>query len=829
MLSKTIVLDASHSYLKRSELLKKKLNQSQRRSQVSRSLECKPDGTTTALVDIDENNHQNTSTTSQTPSVIFEEVVGDEEWNRIHGRSKHRPAKELSSMSRSFTEAVRDQRATIDNGKLSIVNAQVTNIDTVSSAYASRIQTLYMSGNLLRSLVGIEQFANVTILSLAGCNISYFDEIQSLGRLPQLEKLSLEGNRITSIAYYRIRVLSLCARVCVLDAAKVLPDERSQMIYLQRMVTSQLEQLRTGELKLTVLRHMAGLLSCHAQLVATVLGRFRCLRGMHVGMSESFDGTVRIVSHAGEGGRLGDVANTLRIGLAGGVFRHIQLCDDSGTNIFERRVDDICRRLHNAAMRRLPAATKAKANKALWDDLCGLCAQHHQKQCIVLTETCERSREALLCEYNKESVRQSRERPFDAPQTHGSVLTGALHVLDRLRFESQSYCGLGPHSHAPLARAEFNRLYRSIDHQISPPASPARRSRSVSPPPRPPPQTPRNRSPPGRHSIDAHSPHRESVQDRYMSILKSVKRGDASSKKNGVLLSAKKLSFAPKVESSPSKPVSKLKMAKQDVACSMPAEDDETLIVACDESFVSEKNYDIAPPPPPTPVEDEEPIEELDTSHEGWSYLNSAEVLNFINMECAPLPVSWSESVWQVEDILPSRWLNTETAVSDILGKQPRIWQAPALSATAATPKQLQKLVDTAGSDLHRVFAACSTSYAAHEELLQRSRLLRKRLVASAAAATRGLDEARQHVNQERRLNERAAIWISEAGTLVQELFAFKDETQRLRERISETTFAAGDLQRAREAEGVRKTKISSMMEEGKNCTCCMFLLFPVL
>ena len=108
-------------------------------------------------------------------------------------------------------------------GTLNLVDCEVTVIDDISSVddslfHRGPICTLYLSNNLISSLDGIEQevFRTITKLSLSNNDIRRVNDLLPLSKLPKLITLSLNGNPVTHLPYYKQEVLTICVRNYIL-------------------------------------------------------------------------------------------------------------------------------------------------------------------------------------------------------------------------------------------------------------------------------------------------------------------------------------------------------------------------------------------------------------------------------------------------------------------------------------------------------------------------------------------------------------------------------------------------------------------------------------
>lgn len=167
----------------------------------------------------------------------------------------------------------------LEGDRLSVVNSDVGEIgDNIPLKFAHSVRTLFLSGNYLSSIAGIHQFGRVEVLSLANNSIRYLEELETLRSLPNLKKLSLAGNAVCSMPYYREIVIMNCAQLVSLDGSRVDSVLRSHAKIVAFKAKTVLEQLRVNELRNTVLAHASKLLSCHLELRNIVCGKFRCAR-----------------------------------------------------------------------------------------------------------------------------------------------------------------------------------------------------------------------------------------------------------------------------------------------------------------------------------------------------------------------------------------------------------------------------------------------------------------------------------------------------------------------------------------------------------------------
>lgn len=348
-----------------------------------------------------------------------------------------------------LSEALRSIPLTVNGTKLNAVGVYITRIDNLPSAICTQIKTVFLSNNSLSDLKGVSQFESAKTVSFANNTIRYLHDVYPLRTLAHMDKLSLEGNIVVHMPYYRQFILALCPSLQFLDGVRVSPEERQGVDVLCRKGATLLEQLRTNELRATVLRHIANSVSCHAELIKTVCGHFSVSRGPHIGGVPVSD---RNISVQQEQTKLApSLANVLRCLESGGVFRWLQIgCDDS----FGRTVQNTAYRIYLSALRNMPLDVRANLHhnvdglRLLWDRL--LCEYLHRQQdrCLQTLERCEK---ALHIRYAGE------QQPFrlsgGCSREHDQN-SGSLHNINFLELVNMSpdapeyrltYCGLGPH------------------------------------------------------------------------------------------------------------------------------------------------------------------------------------------------------------------------------------------------------------------------------------------------------------------------------------------------------------------------------------------------
>lgn len=165
--------------------------------------------------------------------------------------------------------------STLEGEKLSLVGLDIYFIDIMPAKIAKTLKILYLSNNYISNLENIEQFEQLTIGSLTNNFIRYLDYLQPLSRLQYLQKLSLTGNLVTKMPYYKEHVLILCPNLLSLDGIKITQIDRSRAKVVFFKAKAFYDQLRLNELRNSALVHISKLLACHLELHAEVFGKFR--------------------------------------------------------------------------------------------------------------------------------------------------------------------------------------------------------------------------------------------------------------------------------------------------------------------------------------------------------------------------------------------------------------------------------------------------------------------------------------------------------------------------------------------------------------------------
>jgi Leucine-rich repeat (LRR) protein len=213
-------------------------------------------------------------------NVVGYRIVDDDEWHKI-SRAETKRRKPTKKHDKTLCDMLRKSSTALDNnGKLNLVSCYITEIDRLPDKLSQRVKTLYLSHNSLPNISGLQQFSNLSTVSIANNSIRYLDALVPLTALTKLEKLTLEGNVVTTMPYYREIVLGLTCMddqigLVSLDGVRVTPEEKASCRVQYRKAAIQMEQMRCNGLRVAVLDHIEGMTRCHAEIVTNVVGRFR--------------------------------------------------------------------------------------------------------------------------------------------------------------------------------------------------------------------------------------------------------------------------------------------------------------------------------------------------------------------------------------------------------------------------------------------------------------------------------------------------------------------------------------------------------------------------
>ena len=175
----------------------------------------------------------------------------------------------------SLSGALRSRQGSFDGDRLSLVGADVKRIDLLPERIALIVKSLYLSNNYIHSLDNIDQFQNLRVLSLSNNSVRYVDDLNSIAGLTRLERLSLSGNIVCKMPYYREHLIALCPNLKSIDGVNVSGMDHARAEVLHFKAKTLYEQLGVNEFRNCVLIHISKLLSCHVELSNGFLPKLR--------------------------------------------------------------------------------------------------------------------------------------------------------------------------------------------------------------------------------------------------------------------------------------------------------------------------------------------------------------------------------------------------------------------------------------------------------------------------------------------------------------------------------------------------------------------------
>lgn len=177
----------------------------------------------------------------------------------------------------ALSAGLRRNPSLFDGKKLSLVGLDIHFIDILPSKIAESVKTIYLSNNYLVNLANMEQFSKVENASVMNNGIRYLDELQTLSRLKNLKSLSLQGNVVSKMPFYREHVVCMCPALTLLDDEKVTADYRERCQSKLLVISTFYDYLRVNELRNGVLVHICKLMECHVEIFDK-FGKGGCFR-----------------------------------------------------------------------------------------------------------------------------------------------------------------------------------------------------------------------------------------------------------------------------------------------------------------------------------------------------------------------------------------------------------------------------------------------------------------------------------------------------------------------------------------------------------------------
>ncbi|EFJ41501.1 hypothetical protein VOLCADRAFT_98490 [Volvox carteri f. nagariensis] len=137
------------------------------------------------------------------------------------------PARRTSRQQVRLSAVLQQAPHLYDRQRLSAVERFIDRIDALPARY-TEAQVVFLSKNSLTSVAGLEQFRQLRVLGLADNLLADPEQLEMLASAcPGLEALSLEGNPIAYVPYYRSRVLLALPGLKSLDGRPITEEERA--------------------------------------------------------------------------------------------------------------------------------------------------------------------------------------------------------------------------------------------------------------------------------------------------------------------------------------------------------------------------------------------------------------------------------------------------------------------------------------------------------------------------------------------------------------------------------------------------------------------------
>lgn len=278
---------------------------------------------------------------------------------------------------RTIRAAWQENGYSLEGSKLSLVGTSITTIGDLPSSVASQVQTLYLSNNNISSLGGIDQIKGLRSLSMANNLVRYLGQLEILGDMEVLEKLSLEGNPVSNMPFYRACVLHLCPNLGLLDGKKVTIEDRKLVSGHVGKINQYFDTLRKNELRNVVLQHLAGTMSCNSEL-------FEFLKASSSDRNAEVHYAHQNVSHS--------TATAFRILLIGGVYKWLQA---TGADNFDCVVQSLAASLHVQMMQEYSASEKVSMQSSPdslykhWKSVVEGCIGYQEDLAVRLIGSCQ--------------------------------------------------------------------------------------------------------------------------------------------------------------------------------------------------------------------------------------------------------------------------------------------------------------------------------------------------------------------------------------------------------------------------------------------------------
>jgi hypothetical protein len=118
-------------------------------------------------------------------------------------------------------------------------------------------------------LLFLPSFLRLRSLSCSNNSLKYFGDLSALRELQFLEKISLIGNIVSSMPFYREFVLSLTPGLVSLDGVPITLKDKLEAKQAATRARLFYDQIRLNHLRNNLLLHVQRSVLCHTQLLST--------------------------------------------------------------------------------------------------------------------------------------------------------------------------------------------------------------------------------------------------------------------------------------------------------------------------------------------------------------------------------------------------------------------------------------------------------------------------------------------------------------------------------------------------------------------------------
>ncbi len=177
--------------------------------------------------------------------------------------------------SKTLVGALQSREGTCDGDRVSAVGAQIDIIGIVPISIAQRVRKVFLSNNNLQNLRQIPQFRHCETLSLTHNDIKYLEDLYPLKELASLKKLSLEGNLVTKLPFYRDFVLGHCENITHLDQWRITDEDRVRATVNYRRACVFISRAITNAVRNALLGSMVTKRLLHNEMRSSVFARHR--------------------------------------------------------------------------------------------------------------------------------------------------------------------------------------------------------------------------------------------------------------------------------------------------------------------------------------------------------------------------------------------------------------------------------------------------------------------------------------------------------------------------------------------------------------------------